>query len=130
MRNDSFIFKGHEWDSAAGKATFFYEFLHNNESFAFTETLTFPQFPKSEAIPQELLKHILDDLLLILGISYYKLYCPRQLVLKTISLNKEKADFWTTIYTKGLGEIFYRNISHLQHLSSTHTRQKRKRVSF
>lgn len=54
-------------------------------------------------------KHAFESLLLMLGISYWKAYCPKSMRLGGISLSKEQADFWNAVYEKGLGEFFYRN---------------------
>jgi len=47
--------------------------------------------------------------MLILGISYWKTYCPREIIIESNFLTKKQADFWNIIYTKGLGEFFYKN---------------------
>ena len=45
---------------------------------------------------------------MMLGISYYKLYCPSKIILKK-QISKEQAEFWNVVYKKGLGEFFYQN---------------------
>ncbi len=45
----------------------------------------------------------------MLGISYYKTCCPREIVLHGEPMSGEEADFWELVYTNGLGEFFYRN---------------------
>jgi hypothetical protein len=105
----TFIFSGHSWSAQEGKAVFTYKILHNNESFELQETLTFPVEHLAKDIPEKLFKNILDNLLLVLGISYYKLFCPKHIVFENIQLTKEQSDFWNTLYTKGLGEFFYTN---------------------
>ncbi len=102
-----FTFLSHQWLPKEKKATFTYKLQHKGEEFEFTEVLEFTQ--PLESVPDKLLKNVLDSLHLVLGISYYKLFCPRQIVLNQISLSKEQADFWNTVYTKGLGEFFYEN---------------------
>jgi hypothetical protein len=110
MRSDSvFTFKGHTFAFQTGEATFAYELQHKGEKFAFTERLWLPVSGMVKDVPQELLQWVLDNLLLVLGISYYKLYCPRTIELENIRLSEEEAEFWNTIYTKGLGEFFYQN---------------------
>jgi len=105
----TFTFKGHQWSPQEGKATFTYIIHHNSEEFTFHEVLTFPVTGASKDIPQELLQNTLDNVLLALGMSYYKLFCPKEIVLQDIKLSREQADFWNTVYTKGLGEFFYQN---------------------
>jgi UDP-N-acetylmuramoylalanine--D-glutamate ligase len=80
----------------------------NREPLFFTEEILLPTTPDLKKIPKELLKNILQSLHLILGISYYKTYCPPQIKMK-YELTKEQANFWNTVYRKGLGEFCYRN---------------------
>jgi UDP-N-acetylmuramoylalanine--D-glutamate ligase len=72
----------------------------------FSERILLPKKPAK--VPDEILNETLKALHLILGISYYKLYCPEKIILKN-PLSKAQAEFWNTVYTKGLGEFFYRN---------------------
>ena len=46
---------------------------------------------------------------LVAGISYYKVFLPEKIDVKTIKLSKEQANFFDTIYFKGLGEFACRN---------------------
>jgi len=102
-----FIFSGYNINLAQGRAVFHYSIQLANQSQEFTERITFS--PVVSQIPDNLLKALLDNLLLILGISYWKLYCPQSIIIKPFSLTKQQADFWNTVYTKGLGEFFYKN---------------------
>ena len=91
------------------EANFVYRILlQDNQSLTFTEKIQFSDFPKQE-IPSQLLDNMLHALHLLLGISYWKLYCPQTIEIKTKPLTKEQAKFWNTVYTKGLGEFFYQN---------------------
>ncbi|MBI4974160.1 hypothetical protein HZC27_06140 [Candidatus Roizmanbacteria bacterium] len=62
-----------------------------------------------QTVPPRLLEAILQPLHLILGVSYWKLYCPKEMKVNSCKLNAEQAAFWNTVYTRGLGEFFYRN---------------------
>ena len=66
-----------------------------------------------EAIPQtvspDLLDAVLQPLHLMLGISYWKMFCPKEIKVLSCQLSAEQAAFWNTVYTRGLGEFFYRN---------------------
>ncbi|OPZ76112.1 MAG: hypothetical protein BWY78_01471 [Alphaproteobacteria bacterium ADurb.Bin438] len=44
-----------------------------------------------------------------LGVSYYKTYLPKNIVIKNYELSKKQAQFWEMFYKKGLGEFCYRN---------------------
>jgi len=82
-------------------------FCYKYRDLKFTETIFIP-----EAIPSSvnsvLLTKVLQNLHLILGISYYKMHCSKKIIIP-YSLTPEQAQFWNTVYTKGLGEFFYRN---------------------
>lgn len=103
----TFIFKSHKVDLTKGEAYFNYSLLIGNESLDFTEKISFPSV--TSQIPQVLLKSILDNVMLILGISYWKLYCPKEILIESNFLTREQAKFWNSVYTKGLGEFFYKN---------------------
>ncbi len=88
----------------------------------FTETIILPKVPDLNSIPKEVINKILESLHIILGISYYKLYCggKRESAVKrglpsstkvklNYNLSKKEADFWNIVYKKGLGEFFYKN---------------------
>lgn len=107
MNKSSFTFKGHTLDLDKGQVSFHYLLQNGAEEFKFTEKLSFP--PVRSEINQEVLKRVLDNLLIVLGVSYWKTYCPKSLELPTINLTAEQAQFWNTVYTKGLGEFFYKN---------------------
>ena len=102
-----FHFRGYHFNSGARKITFDYliEFS-NRKPLKFTEAIILPRVPKD--IPRELLKKSLEPLHLILGISYYKLYCPPK-IKTSFRLSKEQAEFWNKVYRKGLSEFLYRN---------------------
>lgn len=78
----------------------------NRDPLKFTEKLVLPK--KFENITRAELALFLEPLHLISGISYYKLYCPPK-IQTTYHLTKEQAEFWNTVYAKGLGEFLYRN---------------------
>ena len=82
-------------------------FNYRTRDLYLTEKIILPS-PIPSSVNSVLLKNILDNLHLILGISYFKIYCPKEIVIPYY-LSKAQADFWNTVYTKGLGEFFYKN---------------------
>ncbi|MFA6422167.1 MAG: UDP-N-acetylmuramoyl-L-alanine--D-glutamate ligase [Candidatus Buchananbacteria bacterium] len=104
-----FEFTSYKIEPVKNRISFGYkiEFL-NSKPLLFTEILEFPKPFKLDKIPAQLLKNSLANLHLILGISYFKLYCPPEFKMK-YKLNKEGADFWHAVYQKGLGEFLYQN---------------------
>ena len=107
MKAAVFHFRGYRFDAKSRKATFDYGIEFTDRApLHFMETLLFPAGAKK--LPKESLDAFLRPLHLILGISYYKLYCPREIQLP-FQISREQAQFWNTVYKKGLGEFLYRN---------------------
>src|SRR5579885_2280473 len=107
--NSKFTFASHSLDLENGRAFFSYRLQTKDKIYSFMESILFPTEGIQKDIAHDVLQTLLDNLLLILGISYWKLTCPQILETPTISLTKKQATFWNTVYTKGLGEFFYKN---------------------
>ncbi len=60
-------------------------------------------------IPKRLLTSLLESLCIMCGINYWKIHCAPEIVIEGFSLTREQAEFWDEVYTKGLGEFFYRS---------------------
>jgi len=104
-----FEFTSYAFEPKNNKAVFNYTTIFNDASeIKFTETILLPNTPNTTAIPEGLIKKILESLHIMLGISYYKFYCATNIKLP-YTLSKQEANFWNTAYKKGLGEFFYRN---------------------
>lgn len=105
-----FVFARYALDPDRKMAVFTYEIeFEKKRKMSFTETIVFPKKMSIEHLPPELLDNVLSSVHLMLGISYYKLYCPPKIVLQSRTISKEQATFWEAVYRKGLGEFFYRN---------------------
>lgn len=104
-----FEFTSYAFDPAKKRVVFKYktEFTKKPPLF-FTETIILPRYINAKLIDKNLVNQLLESLHIILGISYYKFYCPKKIMLP-YSLSKSQAEFWDTVYRKGLGEFFYRN---------------------
>lgn len=108
-QEDYFEFTYFEVEKDRSRILFHYKISRENgEVMELTETIEFP-FPIPDNIPPELLKTVLQNVHLILGISYWKLFCQKEIRIATYALSKDQAQFWNTVYTKGLGEFFYTN---------------------
>lgn len=104
-----FEFVSYKFERGQKKIFFNYSVTFRNASpIFFTETLVLPLNPNFEKTPKALFEKLMQCLHLALGISYYKLYCPKK-IKSNYALLKEEADFWNDFYKKGLGEFFYRN---------------------
>ncbi|MFA5777649.1 MAG: UDP-N-acetylmuramoyl-L-alanine--D-glutamate ligase [Parcubacteria group bacterium] len=125
-----FKFTSYKFNPLKRRIFFNYEIdFKNADSLNFTEEIILPRIPDLKKIPKELLENIFSDLHLMLGISYYKLYCPPKIVLRK-KISKEQADFWDSVYANGLGEFFYRNNINPEIFSGFPFDKKMKRSSF
>ncbi len=64
-----------------------------------------------EAPRHRLITKLLQNLHLALGISYYKIFLPPQII-QPYKLDKTAADFWNNVYREGLAEFLYENSLH------------------
>lgn len=102
---NTFRFVSYAFNHANGEAEFVYAI---DDALTFTERVIFP-LPEKIVVDDAALDRALFALHLIAGISYYKAYCPPNIVIESGSLTKDEAAFWDKLYTHGLGEFFYRN---------------------
>lgn len=101
--NQEFIFDSYSW-SEDGRTLSFSYILGEHP---FTEIL---ELSSSITTLEEPVRHsVLFALHIALGMSYWKTSCPKTLIVRSGILSKDQADFWNTVYTKGLGEFFYHN---------------------
>lgn len=99
-----FVFESYSIDATKTVLTFFYLVGGNR----YEEKLYLPK-PISDAIDSEVLNTLFLNLHLALGISYWKMHCFPRIEIKSGVLSKTQAQFWDLVYTKGLGEFYYRN---------------------
>lgn len=97
----SFIFDTCAFDLKTGKIELHYSL---DDDLHFTETLL---LPKSEA--RDPRSALLLALHLVAGVSYFKTCLPKEIAIHSGTLTEDQAYFWNTVYTKGLGEFFFRN---------------------
>ena len=106
--------------------TFCYDGFHysveNGEFFAQFDFVLSPEitFHPCFRIPyrkfyhwQDISKPLLDNLIFHIGmielISYWKIACPKQVIIKPYALDEEQIRWWKKLYFNGLGEFFYIN---------------------
>lgn len=106
LRAKSFIFDSYSFEPTTGTISLRYSL---DDEVTFTETLVIPVKAIAQRYDREALDRALQALHLIGGISYYKTCCPQTIDVRGKALSPAQADFYATVYEKGLGEFYYRN---------------------
>ena len=96
-----------QWET--GDIYFHYSIARAEGAVEFCERWHIDDIISTDHVPKANLQAILRALHLLVGISYYKMYCPPTIYLTDYSLSLDEANFWNALYTKGLGEFFYKN---------------------
>ncbi len=102
----TFYFKEYILDKDSSSLNLFYSIdnkINFKEVLKFTTPIDFSTFD------EKILNTILKNIHLAFGISYYKTFCPKNIVIETESLTKNESIFWNSFYTNGLGEFFFKN---------------------
>ncbi|MFA6393537.1 MAG: hypothetical protein WCW25_01545 [Patescibacteria group bacterium] len=104
---NSFTFDSFKLDKEKGEVFFSYNL---GENYKFTETLRF-EVRKIDwnKVNEAALNKVLFNLHLIIGISYWKTFCPKKIIVNSGSLSKKQSEFWNKVYGIGLGEFYYKN---------------------
>lgn len=114
-----FYYKSYFFNSKTGELTFCYEIDLPEKRLSFTEKIVFPQAPfQLNALQNQALKHIFFLAHIAFGISYYKAFCPCEIIIESGKLSKAEALFFNRFYESGLGEFAVRNQLNLQGLIS------------
>lgn len=91
-----------------GQINFYYKYSDGKKVEKFTEKLFFDhERSRIDTIPSNILDNTLKVMLLMFGVTYWKLFPSSQISLKNIILSKKEAVFWEDVYLNGLGEYFY-----------------------
>jgi len=103
----TFVFESTAFDERSGKVHLHYSI---DGKIHFDEVVQLPRKGmRKKNIDPELFDRALFNLHLIGGISYYKTFCPKEIIIKSGTLSKSQALFWNELYENGLGEFFYCN---------------------
>lgn len=107
IKENTFIFKSCRYEPE--KRTVFLDYGYSS-GIDFTEVITFPG-AKTVFSPAEqaALEKLVAVLHLAAGISYYKAYCPDQIVIPNKKISLTEADFFYKFYLMGLGEFSVEN---------------------
>lgn len=109
MKPTIFEFTSYKFEPNKKRVSFSYrQFFDEKKPIDFSEAIILPQVINLSDIPNGLVEKILEGLHLMLGVSYYKFYCATEVKIP-YAISKKEADFWNTIYGKGMGEFYFRN---------------------
>lgn len=81
------------------------------------------QFYHWDSIPKPLLDNLIFHIGMIELISYWKIACPKKVIVKPFALDEKQIRWWKKLYFNGLGEFFYvngieTNINDFMHVES------------
>ena len=82
-----------------------------DDRFHFRPTLVIPARPffDWEGIPDEQLQALVFQIGMTELVSYWKIACPKRVVVKPFALTESQKAFWKKLYYNGLGEFLYLN---------------------
>lgn len=98
---DTFFIHAPVWDAESGLAKLHYSF---DQQTIFTEEIDF-----GIASDHPALETALIHLSVAAGISYYKAFVPKTIIVEGEGLSEDEAAFFTKMYQNGLGEFACRN---------------------
>ena len=105
----TFTFDSYTCTPETGECEFVYLMKGEKEdTLEFREKIMFPKEWDADRLPKHLTEKLFQSIHIILGVSYYKTYCPEHISVPYV-LSKKEAEFWSTIYHKGLGEFAFHN---------------------
>ena len=104
----TFYFENFSFDLNTQIASFGYSF--DRQEF-FTEEIDFSSdvFLLRDDIDTSVVQSLLFHSHLALGMSYYKLFPTKKLVILSGEIDNYQTNFWKKFYLNGLGEFFIRN---------------------
>ena len=82
-----------------------------DDRYHFRPTLEIPARPffDWESIPEEQLQALAFQIGMTELVSYWKIACPKRVLVKPFALNESQKAFWKKLYYNGLGEFLYLN---------------------
>jgi hypothetical protein len=101
----TFTFESCELEAEEGGVALRYRL---DDELRFEETLGIPLGNEPWKTGEEVTA-ALRTLHVIGGASYWKTSCPKTIAIEGDGLTGAQAEFWNTVYTKGMGEFFYQN---------------------
>ena len=106
----TFTFEKQTVTRAEGKLSLAFDF-NLDDRYHFRPTLEIParRFLNWEGIPPEQLEALAFQIGMTELVSYWKIACPKHVVIKPFALTDTQIAFWKKLYYNGLGEFLYLN---------------------
>lgn len=108
---DSFCYEGFHYSVENGEFNAVFDFVLTPKNVEFHPCFRIParSFYHWDEIPKPLLDNLVFHIGMIELISYWKIACPKKVVVKPYALDEEQVRWWKKLYFNGLGEFFYVN---------------------
>ncbi|MBR6437785.1 MAG: hypothetical protein IKS65_01200 [Bacteroidales bacterium] len=108
-----FCFQGYNYSVENGEFSAKFDFFisSDDEKIEFHPCFRIPARPfyHWNEIPKPLLENLIFHIGMIELVSYWKIACPKTVIIKPFSLDEEQIRWWKKLYFNGLGEFFYVN---------------------
>ena len=110
---ESFCYENFHYSLENGefRAVFDFVLRRDEQGFEFHPCFKIParSFYHWNDIPKPLLDNVIFHIGMIELISYWKIACPKKVIVKPFALDEEQVRWWKKLYFNGLGEFFYVN---------------------
>ena len=106
---ESFCYQDFHYSVENGDFFARFDFVLDNIEFHPNFRIPARQFYHWDSIPKPLLDNLVFHIGMIELISYWKIVCPKKVVIKPFALDAEQIRWWKKLYFNGLGEFFYVN---------------------
>ena len=106
----TFTFESQTVKRANGNLSLAFDF-NLDDRYHFRPTLEIPARPFFDwgSIPEEQLQALAFQIGMTELVSYWKIACPKRVVVKPFALTESQKAFWKKLYYNGLGEFLYLN---------------------
>lgn len=106
----TFFFDSQEVSLENGELSLRFHF-RVDEEFRFTPTLKVParDFYHWEELQEDQLQSLAFHIGMVELVSYWKIACPKKVVVRPYTLDDKQIHWWKHLYYNGLGEFFYLN---------------------
>ena len=106
---ESFCYENFHYSVENGEFSAKFDFVLNDVEFHPCFRIPARSFFHWNDIPKPLLDNLIFHIGMIELVSYWKIACPKKVIVKPFALDEEQIRWWKKLYFNGLGEFFYVN---------------------